>query len=326
MYCTRRPATLAREVSLGQVRDNADMARVRRTQQVSTGRADPSALRYLLGHDLRTTRERAGVTQVAAGAVIGSSPAKINYLETGKTQQKPDEVVALLRAYGADVAHVDRMASLAGRADQGTWWAPFSDVLPDWFKTFVGLEGLAVSQFAFSAQLLPGQFQIPDYAAALFVGTLHVVPLDAPQLVKARMARQRLMDETAPLNFRAVIEESVLNRRVGGDEVMTRQLEHLLMLMGLEHVEIHVMPSSVAVHDALDGDFIVLDFDEAQSIAYIEYSVGALYVQDPSQVGRYATTADRLCDAALSVGDTQALIRSRIAKLNEDSEEQKEGQ
>lgn len=38
---------------------------------------------------------------------------------------------------------VDRLASLAGRADQGTWCASFADVLPGWFKTFVGLEGLA---------------------------------------------------------------------------------------------------------------------------------------------------------------------------------------
>jgi hypothetical protein len=63
--------------------------------------------------------------------------------ETGKTQQQPDDVTTLLRAYGADVEHVDHMAALAARADQGTWWAPFGDVLPNSFKTLVGLEGLA---------------------------------------------------------------------------------------------------------------------------------------------------------------------------------------
>ncbi len=80
-----------------------------------------------------TRLRRAGLKQAEAGKVLGCSQAKINYLETGKTQQKPDEVTALLRACGMDVEHVDRMSSLAARADQGTWWAPFGDVLPNWF-------------------------------------------------------------------------------------------------------------------------------------------------------------------------------------------------
>lgn len=82
-----------------------------------------------------------------AAAALGCSQAKINYLEVGKTQQKPDQVTILLRRYGADAEHIDRMASLAARADQGTWWAPFGDVLPNWFRTFVGLEGLAAAEF-----------------------------------------------------------------------------------------------------------------------------------------------------------------------------------
>ena len=84
---------------------------------VADHRADPSALRFLIGHDLKVARERANLKQTEAAKVLGCSQAKINYLETGKTQQKPDEVTALLRAYGADVEHVDRMASLAARAE-----------------------------------------------------------------------------------------------------------------------------------------------------------------------------------------------------------------
>ncbi|WP_229858585.1 Scr1 family TA system antitoxin-like transcriptional regulator, partial [Amycolatopsis acidiphila] len=157
-------------------------------------RADPSALRFLIGHDLKVARERANLKQTEAAKVLGCSQAKINYLETGKTQQKPDEVTALLRAYDADVEHVDRMASLAARADQGTWWAPFSDVLPNWFKIFVGLEGLAAAEFSYESLLLPGQLQTPDYAAALLVGNLRVPPMDAQQVVRAEQL-SRSVDE-----------------------------------------------------------------------------------------------------------------------------------
>ncbi|WP_026423589.1 helix-turn-helix domain-containing protein [Actinokineospora inagensis] len=284
-------------------------------------RADPSALRFLIGHDLKATRERVNRKQTEAANVLGCSQAKINYLESGKTQQKPDEVTALLRSYGADVEHVDRMASLAGRADQGTWWAPFSDVLPNWFKTFVGLEGLAATEFSYESMLLPGQLQTPDYAAALLVGNLRVPPMDAPHVVRARMARQRLTDEANPLRLRTVIEQYVLERVVGGPRVMRGQLEHLLVLMERGNVELHVMPVDVTVHDGLDGDFLLLDFDEAQSIGYIEYPTGAIYIQDQDQVGAYVLSADRLCATALSESDSAAAIAARIEALATNSED-----
>jgi DNA-binding XRE family transcriptional regulator len=278
-------------------------------------RGDPSALRFLIGHDLRASRERAGMTQSVAGKVIGCSHSKIVYLETGKTRQRPDEVTALLRAYGADVAHVDRMASLAGRADQGTWWASFNDVLPNWFKTFVGLEGLATAEFVYKALVLPGQSQTEDYATALLVDNLRVPPMEVQQVVRGRKARQRVADDE-PLRFRTVVEEYALDRIVGGPTVMRAQLRHLLTLMERDNVELHVMPVSTTVHDGLDGEFLFLDFVEAQSIGYIEYPNGAVYVQDQDQVELYALTANRLCTTALSEADSEVLIADRLDDLD----------
>jgi hypothetical protein len=278
-------------------------------------RSDPSALRFLIGHDLRAERERAGRTQVEAAKLLGCAQSRNNSLETAKVQQQPDDVDKLLEFYGVDVPHRDRIASLAGRADQATWWAPFRDVLPGWFKTFVGLEGLAYSAFTYEPQLLPGQLQTADYAAAQLEGHLRVAPRDVPQVVRARMARQRLTDADHPLQFRVVIEEYVLARVIGGPVVMRAQLEHLLDMMQLDNVEFHIMPVTVTVHDGLDGDFMLLDFEQAQSIGYIEYPAGALYVQEAEQVDEYKMIADRLCGSALSESDSADLVRSRIASL-----------
>ncbi len=283
-------------------------------------RADPSALRFLIGHDLRTMRERAGVKQIEAAQALGCSQPKINHLESGRTQQQPDQVTVLLKRYGADAEHVDRMATLAGRADQGTWWAPFGDALPNWFKTFVGLEGLANAAFTYKSLVLPGQLQTAEYAAALLVGNLRVAPMEAPHVIAARMARQRLIGSNT-LRLRAVIEQYTVDRLVGGPDVMRAQLRHLHLLMRQEHVELHVMPADVAVHDGLDGDFLVLDFEEAQGIGYVEYPNGALYVQEQDHVGAFRMAADRLCAAALSVSESAELIAARIAALDTSSED-----
>jgi hypothetical protein len=45
------------------------------------------------------------------------------------------------------------------------------------------------------------------------------------------------------------------------------------------------MPVTVAVHDGLDGEFLLLGFDEARSVGYIEYPTGVIYVQDQGQIG-----------------------------------------
>ncbi len=278
-------------------------------------RADPSALRWLIGNELRQSRLRAGRTQGEAGKVLGCSHSKINYLETGRNQQQPEEVTTLLRFYDADVAHMNRLASLAGAADRGSWWAPFSDVVPDWLKTFVGLEGLATAEFMYEPLALPGLLQTREYAAALLVGHLRVSTLDSERVVNLRMARQsRLLDER-PLRFTTVIEESVLHRVVGGPEVMRQQLRHLLDLAERDNTALHVMPFSVAVHDGLDGEFTILDFETARPVGYVEIPDGAFYVQDHDQVQGYTRAAQRLCEAALNEHESAKVIARRITDL-----------
>jgi transcriptional regulator with XRE-family HTH domain len=279
-------------------------------------RSDPSALRWLIGNELRQARTRAGKTQSEAGKVLGCSQPRINYLEIGRNKQQPEEVTELLHFYGADIAHIDRMASLAGRADQNTWWAPFGDVVPDWLKTFVGLEGLAESEFSYEPQLLHGLLQTKDYAAALLVNNLRVPTVDVERVVKLRMERQaRLTDLDNPLHFTAVIEETVLDRLVGGEAVMHGQLRHLLDLTEHPNITLHVMRLAVAVHDGLDGEFALLDFTQAQSIGYVEFPDGAVYVQDQDQVAAYTQAAARLRAAALPPAESVKAIKSRLARL-----------
>ncbi|MDF2979419.1 MAG: family transcriptional regulator [Actinomycetospora sp.] len=175
-------------------------------------RNDPSALRWLIEHELRAAREQAGHTQSAAARVLDCAHAKINYLEQGKNQQRPDEVVRLLRSYGADPVDVDRLSSLASAADRGTWWAPFADVVPDWLRTFVGLEGLASASFAYEPLLLHGLLQTRAYATALLADALRVRVVDVERVVALRLARQqRLHDPVRPLHYEAVIEETILD-------------------------------------------------------------------------------------------------------------------
>jgi hypothetical protein len=65
-------------------------------------------------------------------------------------------------------------------------------------------------------------------------------------------------------------------------------------------------------HAATTGHLVVLDFAQAQSIAYAERLDGAVYVQDQDDVRTYKMAVDNLRTVALSAQQSLTSIRSMI--------------
>src|SRR4051794_28145273 len=85
--------------------------------------AGPTALRMLVGAQLRRLREAAGVSRVDAGYAIRASHTKISRLELGRTGFKPRDVADLLALYGGtDDAERQTLLSLAEQANTPGWW------------------------------------------------------------------------------------------------------------------------------------------------------------------------------------------------------------
>jgi transcriptional regulator with XRE-family HTH domain len=98
----------------------------------------------LLGSHLRRLREARGITREAAGYSIRASESKISRMELGRVSFKTRDVEDLLTLYGInDEAERNALLSLAREANVAGWWHSYSDVLPSWFPTYVGLEGAA---------------------------------------------------------------------------------------------------------------------------------------------------------------------------------------
>ncbi len=276
-------------------------------------RQDPSAVRWLVGVELTRFRERAGKKIGDAAKVIKCSTGKVGHMESGRNQQQPGEVRDLLRFYGADQADIDRLSSLAGSAGEQTWWAAWTDVVPDWLKTFVGLEGLAAQLSIYAPLVFPALLQTEAYALGLTAGSIRVRPDHNERTVRLRMERQRrLFADERPLRLTVMLEEVVLDRPVGGREVLQDQLAHVLKLVKRQNIEVRVLPTEIGYHPATSGPFTELDFAEAQSIAYVELVNGAVYVQDQDQVDGYNRTLDRLREVALSPHESAEIIRSRL--------------
>ncbi|MEU1587681.1 helix-turn-helix transcriptional regulator [Micromonospora sp. NPDC005710] len=273
-------------------------------------RTDPSALRWLIGAELGRYRREATMTLAELAARTGIGKPKLGHMETGRYQQFPEDIATVLRACGADQPAIDRLTTLATRSDAKTWWAPWAAVMPDWFKTYVGLEGLADGAFVFESMVIPGLLQTEDYAQALTLGTGFVRPDHAERFVSFRQTRARRLTDDDPLVLHAVIGEAALRLRVNGDETRRAQLAHLITMSELPNVTVQVLRPEDGPHAAgAIGKFVLLDFVHVRPIAYTEVLDGAMYVQDPDGVRTYNMVADNLRQVALSPAESRALIR-----------------
>jgi transcriptional regulator with XRE-family HTH domain len=271
-------------------------------------------LRWLIGTELERYRTEAKLSRADAAGRAGITSAKINNLELGRQAQDPDDIARLLTAYGVPDRDIDRLTNLTGRADEATWWAPWAQVVPDWLKTYVGLEGLADKIFVFEALIIHGLLQTQDYAAAVTASSRSIRPDHGERFVSFRMARaRRLTDPDRPLELHAVVPQWALDLAVGSHEVRREQLRHLISLSELPNVTLQVIRPQDGPHSALGGGFTYLDFGEAvRPVVYIEHKDGAVYLQEPDQVTAYSMVANDLAQVAMSPEQSREHIAAML--------------
>jgi hypothetical protein len=172
---------------------------------------------------------------------------------------------------------------------------------------------LAESEFTFEPIIIPGLLQTEEYAAAATANTPRVRADHGERFVGFRMARtRRLTDPERPLRLHAVLTEGALRLAVGDLELRRAQLQHLLAMAELPTVTIQVVRPEDGLHTALNGQFVVLGFENVRSIGYVELHDGAVYLQDPDQVQTYTMVAENLQRVALGPEQSVAFIQSMI--------------
>ncbi|MFC7343013.1 helix-turn-helix domain-containing protein [Saccharopolyspora griseoalba] len=278
----------------------------------------PTVRRRRLAAELRRFRLRAEVTQLQAAAHLGCAQAKIGRFETAKRSPSIGDVTALLDFYRVEGAERDQLINLARDARKRGWWHSYSDVLPEWYETYVGLESEASEIHTYEAEAVPGLLQTPEYAYAITKSTL--VRATDPEIGRRadlRIQRQDRVTGEDPLELWAVIGEAALRRPVGGDGVLRRQLEHVLKLGELPNVTVQVMPLDAGAHPAQAGPFVILRYANHidPDVVYLETHVGGLYLEREIEIANYTRMMDHLRAHAATPEGTVRLIERRIGEL-----------
>jgi transcriptional regulator with XRE-family HTH domain len=287
---------------------------------MSTGEpsAGPTVLRILLGSQLRRLREQRGISREDAGYAIRASESKISRLELGRVGFKERDVVDLLSLYGVEDGD-DRTAllALAREANAPGWWHKYSDVLPPWFQSYVGLEAAATLIRTYEVQFIPGLLQTEEYARAVVLLGHGGPAEEIDRRVALRMERQAVLARPGGPRLWAVVDEAALRRPIGGSDVLRGQLEHLLAAAKLPNVTVQVIPFGFGGHAAAGGAFTILRFaDQAlPDVVYIEQLTSALYLDKREDLDRYLEAMERLCVEAETPTDSALLINRLLGDL-----------
>jgi transcriptional regulator with XRE-family HTH domain len=223
----------------------------------------PTVRRRRLAAELREIRESKGKSGDAVAAALRWSPSKISRYERAKTGLQPREVERLLDYYEITGQRREHLLALAADATQKGWWEDYGDSLSADYQQFIGLEDEASEIAVWDVYALPGLFQTEAYARHVIGAYRQIEPVTPgmiDRLVRVRMRRQNVVDREAGLNVSVVIDESVLQRRVGNEQVMYEQLQRLAQEADRPNVTLQILPMDTP-HTVFVESFVIFRFD-----------------------------------------------------------------
>lgn len=259
---------------------------------------DPSSNpRALLGCELRHARERAGLSQEALGAPLFVSGSFIGQLESGTRRMHMEYAVYFDEKLGTEGFFTRNCRAIA------------KSKYPDHFAEAAEAEAVASAIREYSTLLIPGLLQTETYATEVF-RAFDPTALDETITadVRARLERAQLLDDpTTPLLW-AVLDEAVLQRRVGGGPAMAEALRHITNLARKHRIIVQVLPFKAGAHASMNGSLKIMEFEDAPPLSFVEGPNMGKLLDDPATVTRHTLLFNLLQATALSPRQSLALL------------------
>lgn len=285
------------------------------------------ARRRRLAAELRRLREDAGLTGDEATERLGwPSSSKLSRIELGRTGLKQADLESLLDLYRVPGDRRDDLVALAEESRRAGLAQTKGRRLPSEHITIAEDEADAESIEIWHPLIFSGLFQIEAYTRALFEAQAPMFalpPEGVDRRIEARRLRQQILTRNRTPLVTAVIDESVLHRRVGDASVMHEQLRHMAALSELPHIHLRILPLD-GQHIVGAGPFNYLRFRRIHAVprddvVAVEYLTGTLYLEDETDTYQYRLVFGALLEHALDKHDSRSLLTTaadRWASVN----------
>jgi uncharacterized protein DUF5753/helix-turn-helix protein len=259
-----------------------------------------------LGEGLRKAVGAANLNGRELAGMLGWDPAKLSDLLNGKGGVTELEVAHLLGVCRTPVAERDHLLTLYREASTTGWWQQHGSTLPIKVRTLIEHENIATSLINWQMNLIPGLLQTADYMRAVILACATAPTTEVEQRVSARLARHSIFDRRLPCTF--YLHEQVLHLPVGGVEVLSAQLHHLLRMSVRPYLSLRVLPTARGAHAGLAGTFTWLGFPKINPMVFLESENASLFVEDEASIKGYRKVLGALDRSSLDEEESRRLI------------------
>ncbi|MEU6552868.1 helix-turn-helix transcriptional regulator [Streptomyces sp. NPDC046915] len=258
---------------------------------------EATAVLKAVGRQIKIWREAAGMRQAEFGAAIGYSEETVSSVERGRRVPRPEFLDKADEVLGAG----GKLAAMKEDVEKARY--------PKKVRDLKRLEDEAVELGAYAALHIHGLLQTPEYAQALYeMRRPSYTEDEIERLVAARMARKTLFERVPRPLVTFVQEEVTLRRPVGGRMTLRRQLEHLLSVSELRHVEVQVMPTDQEDHAGMMGSFRLLKLPDGKTLGHSEGQLHDRVISDHREAQILEMRYGMIRAQALTPRDSRAFI------------------
>jgi transcriptional regulator with XRE-family HTH domain len=238
------------------------------------------------------------VYKLEGGRQTASSDDLRAWAEAVGQQDITDELLARLRGFESHIRSWRRQLAAGHRPVQDVW-----NIEVDRSEVI----------YAWEESVIPGMLQTADYARAIFLryadlyGSVH----DTDEAVRTRILRQQWLHQGGHL-FHALVWEAALHALICAPSVLTAQLDRLAGMIGMDTVELGIIPLGASLKIPTANGFWVLD----QRLVIAEDWHAEIWLDDADSVTTYKRVWNILRESAVYGADAQTLITRAQRSVN----------
>jgi plasmid maintenance system antidote protein VapI len=277
-----------------------------------------TAKKLLLGHEIEYMLRTAGVSHSEAARLIETSQSRITGLINGGGTISPGDLVLLAKQLGfTDEGYTNALREL--RRDnhkRGFWTTGHNRAYAEDMRLLVDLEKHADQIRTVQVEVVPGLLQCEAYVRAQHTDEGESTSLPLDDRIKARLARQDILDKAEPPLTQFVLSESCVRRVMGDDAVMREQIDYLITLSRRPSVMLQLLPfrQSRSRRSHLTTPFTLIRVPSPGAagpleLNYLEGESEVRYLDDKTALRAYEAGWARLTNAALTFDDTRTFLR-----------------
>ncbi|BBA98823.1 putative DNA-binding protein [Actinacidiphila reveromycinica] len=256
--------------------------------------------RVVYAEELARQRRMHGWSLVELADRCNYEQSYLHRLETGGRLGTLEAAQALDKVYGTGkhLANLWRLAKEESKRSR--------------YGNFAGVEANATKIQEFNGSAVPGLLQTKAYADATLRTAGSLTAEQVTEGVVARMNRQLVLAGSKPVHYRALLDETVLQRVPLEPGVWAEQLEHLIEAAQRPNISLQIVPFRVGMHALPNTVLKLLWLPSGQNVAYVENSWSGQLVEEIEDVEQLALFYDQLRDSALSPSESLELLRAKL--------------